>query len=107
MSDPSKPPEQDEPLEASADAIDDGPAGDDLAMRDLLKRALGPAPASNPARDRELLASVQRKIRKRSRGKFYADGWSTSRMNYALIAAIMLVTILAVYLVLGPTGFSR
>jgi hypothetical protein len=51
---------------------------------------------------------VQRRLRKRSRGKFYGDGWSTtqSRLNYALIAALMLLTIVAVWLGLGPTGFS-
>ena len=61
-----------------------------------------------PEKDAELLASVQRKLRKRSKGKFYGDGWSTtqSRLNYALIALVMLVTIVAVYLALGPTSFS-
>jgi predicted nucleic acid-binding protein len=76
----------------------------------LLKRALVRTEdlLPEPAKDAELLASVQRKLRKRSKGKFYSDGWSTtqSRLNYALIAAAMLVTILAVYLALGPTGFS-
>lgn len=59
-------------------------------------------------KDKELLAAVQRKLRKRSKGKFYGDGWSTSnaRFNYALIAGVMLVTIVAVYLALGPTGVS-
>ena len=80
------------------------------AMRALLKRSLA-APEEalpEPAKDAQLLASVQRKLRKRSRGKFYGDGWSTAqtRLNYALIAMVMLVTIVAVYLALGPTGFS-
>jgi len=30
------------------------------------------------AADQELLASVQRKLRKRSKRKFYGDGWSAS-----------------------------
>lgn len=70
----------------------------------LLKRSLPEAETREP----ELLRSVQQKLRKRSRGKFYGDGWSTSnsRLNYALIAAVMLVTIVAVYVALGPTGFS-
>ena len=84
------------------------------ALKALLKRSLsvGEAPKASddgPAKDLELLRGVQKKLRQRSKGKFYADGWSTtqSRINYALVAAIMLVTILAVYLALGPTGISR
>lgn len=80
------------------------------AVSALLKRSLASADdvALEPAKDAELLASVQRKLRKRSKGKFYGDGWSTSqsRLNYALVAGVMLVTIVAVYLALGPTGFS-
>ena len=80
------------------------------AMSALLKRSLAKTDDVLPApdKDAELLASVQRKLRKRSKGKFYGDGWSTSqsRLNYALVAAVMLVTIVAVYLALGPTGFS-
>jgi hypothetical protein len=86
------------------------------ALSALLKRSLAAeprgsegAPAPDPAKDQELLLAVQKKLRQRSKGKFYADGWSTtqSRVNYALVAMIMLVTIVVVYLVLGPTGFSR
>jgi hypothetical protein len=83
------------------------------ALSALLKRSLepAPAPADEPAdaeKDRLLLASVQRKLRQRSKGKFYADGWSTSqsRVNYALVAGVMLVVIVAVYLALGPMGIS-
>ncbi|MBX3204427.1 MAG: hypothetical protein KF764_05130 [Labilithrix sp.] len=91
--------------EAELAQLDEAPA-----LSALLKRSLASADdvLPEPARDEELLASVQKKLRKRSKGKFYGDGWSTtqSRMNYALIAAVMLVTIVAVYLALGPTGFS-
>lgn len=80
------------------------------AVSALLKRSLAKTDdvLPSPEKDAELLASVQRKLRKRSKGKFYGDGWSTSqsRLNYALVAAVMLVTIVAVYLALGPTGFS-
>lgn len=85
------------------------------ALKALLKRSFAAeddAPAAakpGPTdEDKALLASVQRKLRQRSKGKFYGDGWSTtqSRLNYALIAAVMLVTIVAVYLALGPTGVS-
>jgi len=61
-----------------------------------------------PEQDAVLLRSVQQKLRKRSKGKFYGDGWSTSqsKISYVLVAGVMLVTIVAVYLALGPTGFS-
>jgi len=86
------------------------------ALSALLKRSLEPAPLPPSAgpmpddaeKDRLLLVSVQRKLRQRSKGKFYADGWSTSqsRVNYTLVAAVMLVVIVAVYLALGPMGIS-
>ena len=78
------------------------------ALSALLKRSLAEENLEAPAEEAALLASVQQKLRKRSKGKFYGDGWSTtqSRINYALIATVMLVTIVAVYLALGPTGFT-
>jgi hypothetical protein len=83
---------------------------EDSALSALLKRSLAAEPDGAEAApdDDALLRGVQRKLRIRSKGKFYADGWSTtqSRLNYALVAAVMLVTILAVYLALGPTGIS-
>ncbi|MDF2692185.1 MAG: hypothetical protein K0S65_568 [Labilithrix sp.] len=98
--------ERDEELsEAELAQLDEAPA-----LSQLLKRSLVKAEdvLPEPAKDAELLASVQHKLRKRSKGKFYGDGWSTtqSRLNYALIAAVMLVTIVAVWLALGPTAFS-
>jgi hypothetical protein len=82
---------------------------DGAAIRALLKRSLAPpAGDAEEAPEPELLAAVQRKIRQRSRGKFYADGWSTtqSRLNYVLVAAVMLVTVVVVYIALGPMGIS-
>ncbi len=85
------------------------------ALTALLKRSLATPEdeeaargAGDDTRDQQLVLGVQRKLRQRSRGKFYADGWSTthSRVNYALVAAIMLVVVLAVYFALGPTGIS-
>jgi hypothetical protein len=90
------------------------------ALRALLKRSLaapdahemggaGPSPASAaspPAETEALVRGVQRKLRQRSKGKFYADGWSTtqSRVSYAVVAIVMLFTIAVVYFALGPTG---
>lgn len=88
------------------------------ALSALLKRSLSqpePAPLPDAAaakepseQDRALLLAVQKKLRQRSKGKFYADGWSTSqsRVNYALVAGVMLVVIVAVYLAMGPMGIS-
>jgi hypothetical protein len=83
---------------------------EDPALKALLKRSLSaPVPAPTKEDERQLLRGVQRKLRKRSKGKFYADGWSTtqSRMNYVLVAMIMLLTIAIVYFALGPTGISK
>lgn len=81
---------------------------EDPALRALLKRSLAQPVEESAEKDKLLLASVQRKLRHRSKGKFYADGWSTSqsRVNYALVAVIMLVVIAAVYLAMGPMGIS-
>ncbi len=93
--------EEDKRVESEAE-LDDEAAP---ALKSLLKRSLG---ADEGVKERALLLGVQRKLRQRSKGKFYADGWSTSqsRVNYALVAVIMLVTIVAVYFALGPMGIS-
>jgi hypothetical protein len=77
------------------------------ALSALLKRSLS-ADSEAATEGDAVLRGVQQKLRVRSKGKFYADGWSTnhSRVNYVLVAAIMLVTIVAVYLALGPIGIS-
>ncbi len=83
---------------------------EDPALKALLKRSLSvPAPEPTKQEDQQLLLGVQRKLRKRSKGKFYADGWSTtqSRINYVLVAMIMLLTIAIVYFAMGPTGISK
>lgn len=106
MSDPKEPDELEEPPAED---------GESPALKALLQRSLASDAAREPlaqparAKDQALLRAVQKKLRQRSRGKFYADGWSTaqSRVNYVLVAAIMLATIVAVYVALGPTGVAR
>lgn len=116
--------EKDAGAQASADAKADADDNADAhveevevpALSALLKRSLAApveaeteaAPQEPSAQDRALLTGVQRKLRQRSKGKFYADGWSTthSRVNYALVAGVMLVVIVAVYLAMGPMGIS-
>ena len=79
---------------------------DDEAMRALLKRAAVEEPAG-AAKSPSLLPGVQRKIRQRSKGKFFSDGWSTSqtRVSYAMVALVMLIILGVAYVALGPVGF--
>ncbi len=74
-------------------------------MTALLKRSLqGPPTTSRPS----ILRDVQRRIRKRSRGKFFADGWSTTdgRVSYMVIALAMLIVLAIAYIGLGPIGIQ-
>jgi hypothetical protein len=86
-----------------SDKSDDDPKASE-AMRALLKRSLAPEQPHKP-----VLREVQRKIRQRSKGKFFSDGWSTSqqRVSYALVAVLMLLIVAIAYFVLGPMGFTR
>jgi len=72
------------------------------AVRDLLKRSL--STESIAAEAPNLLRGVQRRLRRRSRGKFFADGWSTaqSRASYVLVAAVTLLLVALAYFALGP-----
>ena len=90
-----------EPVEEPRDSKDD------LAISQLLKKSLAKEEPEEAPKE-SMLPNVQRKLRQRSKGKFYGDGWSTSqsKLNYALVAVIMLVVIAVCYLALGPTGFS-
>jgi hypothetical protein len=74
-----------------------------VAVRSLLKRAFGPDSAAQPAPD--LLPGVQRRIRRRSRGKFFGDGWSTTqaRMTYTLAGLLTVAVAVLAYLALAPT----
>jgi anti-sigma factor RsiW len=97
----------DEPVQHESDQRDERDSKDDDAMRALLRRSLGAE--DRPAPPAELLRGVQKRIRTRSRGRFFADGWSTthSRVNYALVATVMLVLIAVAYVALGPLGVSK
>lgn len=88
------------------DIVEERDSKDDDAMRALLKRASDAGAAATP--EPNLLRGVQKKLRTRSKGKFYADGWSTSqsRINYGLVAVAMLVVIAVAYFALGPMGIT-
>jgi hypothetical protein len=87
--------ERNAPEEAELDSIES------KKLSGLLKQAMGEPLTHDP---RPLLQGVQRKLRQRSRGKFYGDGWSTSntRINYILVAVIMLLILGVAYFALGP-----
>ncbi len=86
-------------------SLDEGGAElDEVDVRDLLRAALEPPPPK-PRDDAVRLEGVQRRLRVRSKGKFYADGWSTSRSprsTYLVTSIFMLLLIAFVFLVLIP-----
>jgi hypothetical protein len=75
---------------------------DDEEVRALVRRALSPEALTKDVPD--LLGGVQKRIRRRSRGKFFADGWSTgqARMGYVLVALVTLLLVVIAYYALGP-----
>jgi hypothetical protein len=85
-----------EPLEDEKDERDEA------LVRDLLKRTMSAEALARNAPD--LLQGVQRRIRKRSRGKFFGDGWSTgqARLGYVLVALVTLLLVAIAYFALGP-----
>ena len=73
----------------------------DDSLRSMLRGALREEePPPN------VLAGVQKRIRERSKGKFYADGWSTAKhppLNTYLVTSLLMLAILAVsYVLMSP-----
>jgi hypothetical protein len=80
---------------------------DEVDLKEALRGALRPPPGSVAP---DILRGVQKKLRVRSRGKFYGDGWSTSaspRSTYLVTSAIMLVLVAIVFLVLVPWASDK
>jgi hypothetical protein len=78
------------------------PSDDDpesQAVRALLKRSLARDGDDAP----DLLPGIQRRLRKRSRGKFFADGWSTAntRTTYVLMGLSTILLVALAYIALG------
>ena len=73
-------------------------------MTALLRRSLSGPGLAQPS----ILRGVQKRIRKRSRGKFFADGWSTTdaRVSHVIIALAMLIVLVIAYFALGPVGIQ-
>lgn len=76
-------------------------ASGEQAVRDLLRGAL-----RQPEAPPDLTRGVQQKLRLRSGGKFYADGWSTAKhppLNTYLITSLLMLCVLGViYALLAP-----
>ncbi|MFZ5890991.1 MAG: hypothetical protein ACOY0T_08070 [Myxococcota bacterium] len=76
-------------------------AKSEQTVRELLRGAL-----TEPQAVPDLTEGVQQKIRVRSGGKFYADGWSTVRhppLNTYLISSLLMLFVLCiVYALLAP-----
>jgi len=86
-----------------SEAEEPSPETEELApsLRSALKGAI-----SDEAAPPDVLAGFQKKLRERSGGKFYEDGWSTSRhppINTYLITSLLMLAVLGVmYALLAP-----
>jgi len=73
-------------------------------LKDLLREAVDPGP-DQPV---DMLGSVQRKLRERSGGKFYADRWSTTRYApvslFFVTSLLMLIAMAFLFLLLYPVS---
>lgn len=88
--------------EGDEDEEEDYEGLDDADVKDLLRGAMRPPPGAVAPR---ILPGVQQKLRVRSRGKFYGDGWSTAqspRSTYLITSVLMLLLVLVVFAVLVP-----
>lgn len=76
---------------------------DAQVVRALLKRSLS---VKSPEETPDLLPGVQRRIRRLSRGKFFADGWSTAqtRTSYVIIGLLTILIVILAYCALGALG---
>lgn len=96
---PNTPEAEDEPI---ADSSRSGAAGQDDPLRSLLRNALAPEKPEGV----DMLAGVQERLRARSGGKFYGDGWSTSKAppisTYLITSLLMLAVVVVVYAILAP-----
>ncbi len=85
--------DQEDPKDGANDA-------DQESVRSILRRA-----KSRRVPEVDLLPGVQRRIRERSRGRFYGDGWSrrgSPTSTYVVTSLLMLVILVLVYFVLIP-----
>ena len=98
--DPNEP--LDERASAPPPATATGELDENDPLRDWIKRSMAESALAPKMPD--LLPGVQRRIRVRSRGKFFADGWSTTqaRTSYTLVGVITLLLVALACLALSP-----
>jgi hypothetical protein len=80
---------------------------DEVDLKDALRGALRPPEGAVAP---QLLRGVQKKLRLRSRGKFYGDGWSTSespKSTYLITTIIMLALVAILFFALIPWSSSQ
>lgn len=87
-----------DPADEPIDSID---PEEEEKMRKLLRGALAGPTAATSTGEGHVLSGVQRRIRERSGGKFYDEGWSTSKQSptytYLYTSLVMLVIVGVVY----------
>jgi hypothetical protein len=76
-------------------------------IKDLLRDVVEEESVTDAGRvPADLLRGVQHKLRVRSGGKFYEEGWSTARnppiVTYLITSLIMLAIMAATYVILQP-----
>lgn len=84
---------------------DEGLELDDVDVRDLLRSALSTPPPKGEA----ITEGVQRRIRERTQGRYFADGWSTStapKATFLITSILMLVVLLLAWILLTPRGLE-
>jgi hypothetical protein len=115
MSEPPEPSEPSRPSDPSGPDRSSEPGGptshledfdlDEVDVKDLLRAALRPPEED----DERLQRGVQKQIREASRGRFYADGWSTAKApkeTFLVTTLLMLLVIVVTWALLGPTSFE-
>jgi hypothetical protein len=99
--------EEDEKPAEPSEVADEIEQEEDPKLRNLLRGAFLEQEGDVAPRS-DVLRGVQERIRKRSGGKFYADGWSTERhppiQTYLLTSLFMLLFAVVVYIILSPTA---
>lgn len=78
---------------------------DDVDVKDLLRSAL-----KSPEPEREVITEgVQRRIRERTKGRYFSDGWSTStapKATFLVTSILMLIVLVLAWLLLTPRGLE-
>lgn len=104
MKEASESPSESGPESAPSGSSQSLPPDEKDSLKSMLRGAL--REQEPPPR---VLPGVQKRIRERSGGKFYADGWSTARepLNTYLITSLVMLAVLGIcYALLAPLSGS-